>query len=135
MKTLTEKIVDETKRFGVCLVPGGLLLPFGKKIMEKDNPGWVGKAKFGKKNLFYGITSGIVTGAYGIASSIYLMLAFNTGSLNPADWSKIQEQQKKDYIFRQKQLIHSTFNETAGKDSVIDYKEFEKFYKEHFYNN
>lgn len=129
MNSLTEKVLDETKRIGACLIPFVFVTKYGRSIMEKDNPGWVGKAKFGKKNLFYAAMGAVS----GYAWLFYGMFSFNYGSLNVTKWSEIIKEREQQIIYQQNQEIKSSFYKTAGKDSLIDYGEFERFYKENFY--
>lgn len=120
---------DEGKNLGICLVPFSFATKYGQSIMEKDNSGRDGKQRYGKK-----IVYALINGVSSITFLLYGMVSITTGSLDPTKWSEIQEQKYQQKIYQQNQQIKSSFDNTAGKDSVIDYKEFEKFYKEHFYN-
>ncbi len=115
MKTLKEKLIEEAKLVGRTFIP---LNAFNDNFHKDTKSKWV----------YYGL------GKIFLSVGEVLFLGFSLKYKTPdfTEWNGIQEQRDKQEIVLQDQKMKDLFYKTAGKDSVIDYKEFEKFYKENY---
>ncbi len=129
MKTLKEKIVDEGKYFLGSLVPFAFANKKYGNFLKRMRRG---NKEITKHEQFYGFLSGGIT-----AIEMFGLIVFSFNSLrystpNFTKWPEIQKRDEQQTTYRQNQRMKDLFYKTAGKDSVIDYKEFEKFYKENY---